>query len=178
MRRGAALSVRGCRGRVPVAGGLRSTAGELLVRGSRQLVALCLGAVLIALLASVPTAVSSGRRVSATMILIQPYQSLRGVPTTGIAPASKQRSLTEAPRALSSRSRAGTRSWGTNSTKGLSSGAGGLALAFGFGLALASPEGGLAPLPFEGGVEEELSAGSMLSGLALGVTGPGLWVGG
>ena len=87
MRRGAALCVRGCRGRVPVAGGLRSTAGELLVRGSRQLVALCLGAVLIALLASVPTAVSSGRRVSATMILIQPYQSLRGVPTTGIAPA-------------------------------------------------------------------------------------------
>ena len=84
---GAALCVRGCRGRLPVAGGLRSMAREPLVRGFRQLVALCLGAALIALLASVPTAVSSGRRVSATMTLIQPYQSLRGVPTTGIAPA-------------------------------------------------------------------------------------------
>ena len=41
-------------------------AREPLVRGFRQLVALCLGAVLIALLASVPTAVSSGRRVSAS----------------------------------------------------------------------------------------------------------------
>ena len=41
-------------------------ARELLVRGFRQLFALCFGAVLIALLASVPTAVSSGRRVSAS----------------------------------------------------------------------------------------------------------------
>ena len=63
---GAALCVRGCRGRLSVAGGLRSMAREPLVRGFRQLVALCLGAVLIALLASVPTAVSSGRRVSAS----------------------------------------------------------------------------------------------------------------
>ena len=67
-------------------------AREPLVRGFRQLFALCFGAVLIALLASVPTAVSSGRRVSAfaTMILMQPYQSLGGVPTTGIAPAVAQ----------------------------------------------------------------------------------------
>ena len=36
------------------------------MRGFRQLFALCFGAVLIALLASVPTAVSSGRRVSAS----------------------------------------------------------------------------------------------------------------
>ena len=79
--------VSAARGRLPVAGGLRSMAGELLVRGFRQLVALCFGAVLIALLASVPTAVSSGRRVSRHMILIQPDQSLGGVPTTGIAPA-------------------------------------------------------------------------------------------
>ena len=85
--RGAARWVRGCRGRLPVAGGLRSMARELLVRGFRQLVALCFGAVLIALLSSVPTAVSSGRRVSRHMILIQPHQSLGGVPTTGIAPA-------------------------------------------------------------------------------------------